>query len=234
VPALVVHRRDSALVPGEAMRWLARQLPDGRYVEVPGDEVPGYLGDVDTLMDEIEEFLLGTRVGSAVARRVLTILFTDVVGSTERAATVGDRRWHELLETHRHEVRSHLARYGGNEVDTAGDGFLATFDSPTSAIRCAWALSEASKAAGLDVRIGLHAGEVLHRDHAITGMAVHIGARVAAQAQASEVLVSSTIRELVIGSGFTFSSRGGHQLKGVPGTWELYTVEQADNRLRVT
>jgi class 3 adenylate cyclase len=165
---------------------------------------------------------------------VLSILFSDVVGSTEWAATVGDRHWHELLETHRHEVRSHLARYGGTEVDTAGDGFLATFDSPTSAIRCALAMSDASTAEGLHVRIGLHAGEVLHRHHAITGMAVHIGARVAAQAKASEVLASSTIRELVIGSGFKFTSRGGHQLKGVPGTWELYVVEQAADRSRVS
>jgi class 3 adenylate cyclase len=192
---------------------------------VPGDQIPGYLGDVDALMDEIEDFLLGTRVGSAASRRVVTMMFSDVVGSTERAAAVGDRRWHHLLETHRGEVRRLLARYGGTEIDTAGDGFLVAFESPTAAIRCALDVSVASSTAGLEVRVGLHAGEVLRRREGMTGVAVHIGARVAGQAGPAEVLVSQTIRDLVIGSAFQFTSRGHHKLKGVPGTWELFAVD---------
>jgi class 3 adenylate cyclase len=223
-PALLVHRRDAPLVPGDAMRWLASQLPDARFVEVPGDQTPGYLGDVDGLMDEIEDFLVGTRVGSVAFRRVVTVLFSDVVGSTERAAAVGDRRWHDLLQSHRREVRRLLAGYGGTEVDTAGDGFLVAFDSPTSAIRCGLAMCEASRAAGLDIRIGLHAGEVHCQADGVTGLAVHIGARVAAVAGAGEVLASQTIRDLVIGSDFEFSDHGRHRLKGVPGEWELFTV----------
>ena len=155
---------------------------------------------------------------------MVTILFSDVVSSTARAAAVGDRRWHDLLATHRNEVRRLLTRYGGTEIDTAGDGFLVTFDSPTSAITFGLALCAASTAAGLDVRIGLHAGEVVHRQNSIVGMAVHIGARVAARAAPRQVLVSQTIRDLVIGSDINLSSEGHHQLKGVPGDWELFTV----------
>ncbi len=224
-PALVLHRRHAPFVPTDGVRWLADHLPDGRYVEVPGDEIPGYLGDVDAVMDEIEEFLLGTRVGAAASRRLVTVMFSDVVGSTERAAEIGDRRWHDVLETHRSEVRRLLARYGGTEIDTAGDGFLVTFESPTACIHCAMALSDTSRSAGLGIRIGIHAGEVVRRGDAITGLAVHIGARVAAAAQAHEVLVSQTVRDLMIGSGFEFDSRGRHTLKGVPGSWELFAVE---------
>jgi class 3 adenylate cyclase len=224
-PALVLHRREAPFLPSDALRWLADHLPDGRYVEVPGDEIPGYLGDVDALMDEIEEFLLGTRVGAAASRRVVTVMFSDVVGSTERAADIGDRRWHGLLETHRLEVRRLLARYGGTEIDTAGDGFLATFVSPTSCIHAAQALADTSRSAGLGVRIGIHAGEVVRRGGGVAGLGVHIGARVAAIAAANEVLVSRTVHDLVIGSGFRFVSRGQHPLKGVPGTWELFAVE---------
>ena len=225
VPALLLHRRDAPLIPGEAMRWLAGELPDARYVEVPGDEVPGYLGDVDALMDEVEEFLLGTRVGGAIDRRVATVLFSDVVGSTERAATVGDRRWHGLLETHRIEARRLLTRYGGREIGTAGDGFLMVFDSPSPAIQCALALCAASKKAGLEIRVGIHTGEVVFEGGDVTGMAVHIGARVAALASPDEVVVSQTVRDMVIDSEFTFTSRGRHELKGVPGTWEIFGVE---------
>jgi class 3 adenylate cyclase len=224
-PALVLHRADAPFIPSDAARWLADRLPSGRYVEVPGDQIPGYLGDVDALMDEIEDFLLGTRVGSAASRRVVTMMFSDVVGSTERAVAVGDRRWHHLLEAHRGEVRRLLARYGGTEIDTAGDGFLVAFESPTAAIRCALDVSVASSTAGLEVRVGLHAGEVVRRREGMTGVAVHIGARVAAQAGPAEVLVSQTIRDLVIGSAFRFTSRGRHELKGVPGTWELFAVD---------
>jgi class 3 adenylate cyclase len=156
---------------------------------------------------------------------VVTVVFSDVVGSTERAAESGDRRWNDMLEAHRTDVRRLLARHGGTEVDTAGDGFLVAFDSPTSAIRCSLAVSESSRAAGLEVRIGLHAGEAVRQRDQVTGLAVHIGARVAAAARANEVLVSQTVRDLVIGSGFDFAPRGRYQLKGVPGMWELFAVE---------
>jgi class 3 adenylate cyclase len=224
-PALVLHRRDAPLIPIEGMRWLADHLPDGRYVEVPGDQIPGYLGDVDALMDEVEDFLLGTRVGAAIDRRVATVLFSDVVGSTERAASVGDRRWHGLLETHRGEARRLLARHGGREINTAGDGFLISFDSPTPAIQCALALCGASKSAGLEIRVGLHSGEVVFEDGDLSGMAVHIGARVAALAEPDEVVVSQTVRDMVIGSEFNFTPKGSHQLKGVPGMWEIFSVD---------
>jgi len=206
------------------MRWLAEHMPNGQYVEVPGDETPGYLGDVDGLMDEVEEFLLGTRVGSAVDRRVATVLFSDVVGSTERAATVGDRAWSGLLEAHRAEARRLLARHGGREMNTAGDGFLIVFDAPTPAIQCALALCDVSRSAGLEVRVGLHSGEVVFESGDVTGLAVHIGARVSALASPGEVVVSQTVRDMVIGSGFEFGSRGRHELKGVPGEWDLYRV----------
>jgi class 3 adenylate cyclase/pimeloyl-ACP methyl ester carboxylesterase len=224
-PALLLHRRDSPLVPGEGIKWLADHLPDGHYVEVPGDEGPGYLGDVDALMDEIEDFLVGTRSGAASNRRVTTVLFSDIVSSTQLAADLGDSRWHHLLETHRVGMRRLLARHGGTEVDTAGDGFLITFDSPTNAIRCALAMSTASRADGLTVRIGIHTGEVVQQGADISGMAVHIGARVTALASGDEVLASGTVRDMVIGSGFTFTARGRHQLKGVPGDWELFSVD---------
>lgn len=174
-PALVLHRQDAPFAPSASLRWLAEHLPNGRYVEHPGNEVPGYLGDVDTLMDEVEEFLVGTRVGGILDRRVMTMLFTDVVGSTERAAGEGDRRWRGLLETLRAGIRRSIARHGGREIDTAGDGFFAAFDSPRSALNCALGVRAAGAEIGLGQRIGLHTGEVLVREGALTGMAVHGG-----------------------------------------------------------
>ena len=224
-PTLVVHRKDAPLLPSEAMDWLAEELANGVYAGVSGDQITGYLGDVDELLDEVEDFLLGTRVGAFADRRVMTILFSDVVGSTERVADIGDRRWYGLLETHRSDVRRLLARYGGREIDTAGDGFLIAFDTPTPAIQCGLAICDVSKHAGLDVRVGLHSGEVVVKDDDLTGVAVHIGARVAARATGAEVLVSSTVKDLVVGSGFAFTSKGRHELKGVPGTWELFRVD---------
>jgi class 3 adenylate cyclase/pimeloyl-ACP methyl ester carboxylesterase len=223
-PTLLLHRGDSNLIPGDGMRWLADNLPDGTYVEVPGDQTPGFLGDVDRLMDEIEEFLLGTRLGAAADRRVATVVFSDVVGSTERAATVGDRVWAGLLETHRAEARNLLTRYGGREMNTAGDGFLIVFDSPTPAIQFGVALCEASRGAGLEVRVGLHSGEVVFEADDVTGMAVNVGARVAGLAPHGRVVVSQTVRDMVIGSRFEFGSMGRHVLKGVPGEWELFEV----------
>jgi class 3 adenylate cyclase/pimeloyl-ACP methyl ester carboxylesterase len=223
-PTLLLHRKDAPFIPAEGMRWLAEHLPKGQYVEVPGDETPGYLGDVDGLMDEIEEFLIGTRVGGAIDRQVATVLFSDVVGSTERAAGVGDRVWSGLLESHRAEARRLLTRYGGKEMHTAGDGFLMVFASPTPAIECALAMSQASRSTGLDIRVGLHSGEVVFEADDISGMAVHIGARVAALANPGEVVVSQTVRDMVIGSRFALTPRGRHELKGVPGTWEIFVV----------
>ena len=223
-PALLIHRKDAPFIPAEGMRWLAEHLQNGQYVEVPGDETPGFLGDVDGLMDEIEEFLVGTRVGSAVDRRVATVLFSDVVGSTERAAGVGDRVWSGLLESHRAEARRLLTRYGGKEMNTAGDGFLIVFDSPTPAIECALAMCQASRSAGLEIRVGLHSGEVVFEADDVSGMAVHIGARVAALANPGEVVVSQTVRDMVIGSRFALTPRGRHELKGVPGAWEIFVV----------
>ena len=226
VPALVLHRRGSALLPAEGVRWLADQLPNGRYIELPGDEVPGYLGDVDALMDEVEEFLVGTRTGGGRHRRVVTVLFSDIVGSTERAATVGDVRWRNLLDNHRREARRLLPHHAGHEIDTAGDSFLIAFESPSAAIRYGLALSETGSRQGLEVRIGIHSGEVADLDGDLAGLAVHLGARVAAMAEMGTVWVSQTVRDLLIGSEFHFISKGRHLLKGVPGDWELFIVER--------
>jgi class 3 adenylate cyclase len=225
-PTLVLHRRDTALLPSEGVRWLADHLPDGRYVELPGNEVPAYLGDVDGLMDEVEELLVGTRTGRGRNRRVLTVLFSDIVGSTERAASAGDSHWRNLLDSHRREARRLLIHYGGHEIDTAGDSFLISFDSPSAAIRYGLALCQGAGAQGLEVRIGIHSGEVADLDGDLTGLAVHLGARVAAAAETGRVWVSQTVRDLLIGSEFRFTSKGRRQLKGVPGEWELFEVER--------
>lgn len=224
-PALIVHRRDAAFAPSESLRWLAERLPRGKYVELPGDEVPGYLGDVDALMDEVEEFLVGTRVGGMVDRRIVTVVFTDVVGSTERVATEGDRRWRGLLEALRTRIRSSIARYGGTEVDTAGDGFFIAFTSPRSALECALEVRTIGAELGLRQRIGVHTGEVIVRDGSLTGMAVHVGARVSGLATPDQICVSQTVRDLMVGSGFHFETCGVHELKGVPGKWELLELD---------
>jgi class 3 adenylate cyclase len=182
------------------------------------------LGDVDGLHDEIEEFLTGVRGGSYVDRALMTVLFTDIVASTIRAAELGDQRWRDLLDRHDQVVRRQLDRFRGREVKTAGDGFLATFDGPGRGIYCACAIREAVRALGIEVRVGMHTGEVEVRGDDVAGMAVHIGARVSAAARSGEVLVTSTVKELVAGSGIKFDDRGGHELKGVPGTWQLYGV----------
>jgi class 3 adenylate cyclase len=223
-PALLVHRSDAELIPSEAMQWLADALPNGRYAGVPGDQITGYLGDVDALMDEIEEFLHGTRLGSTASSQVITVLFTDVVGSTERVSEVGDRQWHRLLESHREEARLLLGRWGGREVGTSGDGLFAVFDAPTPAIRCALAMCASSQSGGLDIRAGIHTGEVEVDGADFIGLGVHLGSRVMSLAGAGEVLVSQTVRDLVMGSGFDMVSRGRHELKGVPGTWEVFGV----------
>ena len=183
--------------------------------------------DADQILDEIEEFLTGVRRGPEPDRVLATVLFTDLVGSTERAAELGDRRWRAVLEKHHDVVRRELARWRGREVDTAGDGFLATFDGPARAIRCARGIVAAVRALGFEIRAGVHTGEVEVVGDKLAGIAVHTGARVAGEALAGEVLVSSTVKDLVAGSGIEFEERGEHELKGVPGTWRLYAVIDA-------
>ena len=184
-----------------------------------------YLGDADAVLDEIEEFLTGARGPADFDRSLATVLFTDIVGSTEKAGDLGDRRWRYLLEDHHARVRRALDRFHGTEVDTAGDGFFATFDGPARAIRCACTIRDSLRDIGIPIRAGLHTGEVERRGKGATGLAVHVGARVAALAQASEVLVTSTVKMLVLGSGIGFADRGRHRLKGVPDQWQLFAVE---------
>lgn len=225
-PALVLHRREARFVPAQGVRWLAEQLPRGQYVEVSGSEVPGYLGDVDLLMDEVEDFLIGTRTGSSATKRVVTVVFSDIVGSTERVAVLGDTRWRHVLDDHHREVRRLTTRYGGRAVDTAGDGFLLAFDTPSSAVRCALDLVRETRRSGLALRVGVHTGEVVVEEDDLRGLAVHLGARVAARAEPGEVWVSQTVRDVLIGAGFAYEPRGRHVLKGVPGEWELFRVSE--------
>ena len=227
VPTLVVHRRGDKYMTPEHGRYLGEHIPGARYVEVAGaDHVP-YLGDADAVLDEVEDFLTGARHGRERDRVVATILFTDIVASTTRAATLGDRSWHELLGRYRDLVRDELARFRGREVDTAGDGFLVTFDGPASAIRCACAIVRVARTLELETRVGVHTGECEVSPEGVTGLAVHIGARVMAKALAGEVLVSGTVRDLMTRSGMVFAPRGRHRLKGVPGEWRLFAVEAA-------
>jgi class 3 adenylate cyclase len=227
VPTLVVHRTDNRLVDVEHGRYLAEHIPDARYVELQGDDYLWFVGDADPILDEIEVFLTGSRRGTRHDRVLATVLFTDIVGSTERAAAIGDAAWRELRDAHDAIVRAELDRHRGREIDTAGDGFLATFDGPARGVRCAIAIRDAVRRLGLEIRAGLHTGEVESDGAGVAGLAVHIGARVAATAGAGEVVASSTVRDLVAGSGIEFEDRGTHELKGVPGGWHLFSVENA-------
>ena len=227
VPTLVVHRRGDRALPVEGARYLAERIRDARLIELPGDDHLPFVGDQGAILDEIEEFLTGVRRQPAIDRILATVLFTDIVGSTERAVKLGDREWRDLLDTHHAVVRRELGHWRGLEVDTAGDGFLATFDGPGRAIRCACAIRDAVRRIGLEVRAGVHTGECEVHGDTVAGIAVHVGARVSALASAGEVLVSSTVRDLVAGSGIEFDDRGEHELKGVPGRWRLYSVVDA-------
>jgi pimeloyl-ACP methyl ester carboxylesterase/class 3 adenylate cyclase len=231
VPTLVIHGAEAGLImPVEGARYLTQQIPGARLVELDGQRQVPWGPGLDRTLDETEAFLLDVWESGGweepESDRVLaTMLFTDIVGSSQRAADLGDRAWRDLLEAHHQLVRRQLLRFRGREVDTAGDGFLASFDGPARAIRCAQAVVEGVNALGLEVRAGLHTGECEVLDGKFAGIAVHTGARVASYAGANEVLVSSTVKDLVAGSGITFEDRGSHELAGVPGEWRLYAVD---------
>jgi pimeloyl-ACP methyl ester carboxylesterase len=224
VPTLVMHTPEDPIVPFEQGRWLAEQIPDARFVELEGrDHVPWF--DVaDQVITETREFLTGFRESAEPEQILATVLFTDIVGSTERARELGDQQWTALLERHHATVRDVLARYRGREIDTAGDGFFAAFDGPARGIRCAQAILDALERIGVQARSGLHTGEVEVVGNNLAGIAVHIGSRVAAVAAAGEVLVSSTVRDLVAGSGIEFQDRGLHELKGLDEPRRLFAV----------
>ena len=225
VPTLILHRRQDRLVSVEHARYLARQIPGAHYTELPGTDHFFWTGDADAYLDQIEEFLTGERHADESDRVLATILFADIAGSTERAAQLGDARWHRLLDSYYSVARRQLERFGGREIDTAGDGFFAAFDGPARAIRCAAAIGGEARLLGLEIRAGVHTGECEVMGAKIGGIAVHIGARVAGHASPGEVLVSSTVKDLVAGSGMSFQDRGSHALKGVPGQWHLYAAD---------
>jgi class 3 adenylate cyclase len=230
VPTLIVHRTGDTRVSVEAGRYFAAHIPGAVYVELPGRDHAAWAGDSDAAIDTIERFLTGT-VATADADRVLaTVMFTDIVGSTRQAAALGDRDWRMLLDRHRAVARSEFGRYRGREVQNTGDGFLVTFDGPARAIRCADAVRDAVRPLGLDLRIGVHTGEITIDGSDISGIAVHLAARVADAARAGEVLVSSTVKDLVAGSGIRFADRGTHALKGFEGEMRLYAVERGAPR----
>jgi pimeloyl-ACP methyl ester carboxylesterase/plasmid stabilization system protein ParE len=225
VPTLVLHRRDDRMVALDLGRYVADHIPGATFVETDGADHLFFTGDADTVLDEIEEFLTGIRPLPLVERVLATVLFTDIVDSTKRAVELGDQRWKELLGRHDAQVRRQLARFQGREVNTTGDGFLARFDGPARAIRCAVAIRDVLRSLGLEVRAGVHTGEVELRGDDISGIAVHIAARVAAAAKAGEVLASRIVVDLVAGSGLSFAARGERNLKGVAGEWGLFAVE---------
>jgi class 3 adenylate cyclase len=224
-PTLVLHRVGDPVEDVEAGRDFAARIPGARFVELQGEEWPVWAGDQAALFSAVESFLREIRDEAEELDRVLaTILFTDIVGSTERASSLGDRRWRELVERHHAVVRALLGRYRGTEQDVAGDGFFAAFDGPARAVRCAQAIAEAVRPLELEIRAGVHTGEVGTSDGKVSGIAVNIAARVAALAQPSEVLVSQTVKDLVAGSGIHLVDRGVHSLKGIDGSWQLFAA----------
>jgi class 3 adenylate cyclase len=220
VPTLVLHSKDNLLYPLTLVRYLADHIDGAKFVELPG-------GDIHfsaAVLEEIVEFVTGERPEVEVDRVLTTLLFTDIVGSTERAAAMGDQAWRSLLDAHDRAVRDHLRRFRGKEINTTGDGFLACFDGPARAIRCALAISESTRPLGIDLHMGLHTGECEVRGDDLGGLTVHIAARIASLAGPADVLVSGTVKDLVAGSKIDFVDRGECQLKGVPGSWKLYQV----------
>jgi class 3 adenylate cyclase len=227
VPTLVVQHADDPIVLPEWGKYVADHISGAKYVELPGRNIFHFVEPWRPSFQEIYEFLTGQRAEVADDRVLATVLFTDIVDSTRRAAEMGDRDWHASLDAHDAVIRSQLARFRGREVNTSGDGFLAMFDGPQRAIRCAMAIRDAVQSLGIQVRAGLHTGECEVRGEDIGGIGVHIGARVSALAGPNEVLVSSTLSDLVIGSGLEFEERGIHALKGVPGEWQIFAVASA-------
>lgn len=224
VPTLVLHRTDDPVEPVQSGRLLAERIPGAILVELPGRDSLPWIGEAEGVLEQIEMFLTGERRAPEPDRVLATVLFTDVVDSTAKAAAMGDRGWRELLEQHDRIIRAEIGRARGREVKTMGDGFLATFDGPARAIACATAIVGAVRALGIEVRAGLHTGEVETLGHDVGGIAVSIGARVAAIAGPNEVFVSGTVKDLVAGSGLAFEDAGEHELKGVPDRWHLYRV----------
>jgi class 3 adenylate cyclase/pimeloyl-ACP methyl ester carboxylesterase len=225
VPTLIMHRPNERVWDVRHSRYLAEHIDGARYVELEGIDSLPFVGDSDAIVEEIEEFLTGVRSGGEFARALLTVLFTDIVDATARAAKLGDGRWRDLLAQHDEQVRAQLARFGGRAVKTVGDGFLATFDGPPSrALRCALAITAAARELDMEVRVGMHTGECELIGEDVGGMAVHIASRVSGLAGAGEVLVSGTVFGTVVGGPFTFEDRGFHELKGVPGRWPLFAL----------
>ena len=225
VPSLVMHREHDSAQPVELMQDAARLIPGAQHIELPGIDHWYTAEPQEPMFDAIESFIdtLGGAKRTST-RRLATVLFTDIVGSTERAASLGDAAWNDLVEGHHARVRTQLGLFRGTEVDTAGDGFLATFDGPARAVHCAQAIASSVRELGLEIRAGVHTGEIELSDGHVRGIAVHIGARVMSLARPSEVVVSSTVKDLVAGSGLDFEDAGEHELKGVPDTWHLYRV----------
>ena len=224
-PTLIFQSQDNWLFRREHGTYLADHIPDSRYVDLPSTDRLVFGANAEMVLAEIEEFLTGARAGISSDRVLATLLFTDIVGSTRTAADLGDREWRTRLDNHDAALRAQIRRYGGREVNTTGDGFLAAFDGVTNALRCAEAMTNASRASGVEIRAGLHTGECERRGRDVAGLAVHIAARVAALAGPNEVLVSRTVRDLVVGSDLRFGSRGEHELKGIPDQWQIYALE---------
>jgi class 3 adenylate cyclase len=226
VPTFIIHRQGDVRVNVEAGRFMARQIPNAKYLEVPGIDHTLWTGETERILDEVEEFLTGSRSAIESDRVLATVLFTDIVNSTKRAETIGDRAWHDVLDRHNALVRREISRHRGHEVRTMGDGFLATFDGPARSIRCALAINEGVEALGLQVRAGLHTGEVEMADDDLSGIAVHIASRVATMAKPGQVLVSNTVRDLVAGSNIRFHDEGSHSLKGLTESVRLFAAER--------
>ena len=227
VPTLIIHRKDDVTVNVEGGRLLAERIPDAKYVELSGvDHLPFVGENSNRILDEMAQFLTGKWRPIETDCVLATVLFTDIVDASKRAAELGDRQWRDLLERHHSRVRKELNRYRGKEVDTTGDGFFATFDGPARAIRCACAIQDAVSGLDLSIRAGLHTGECEIMEDKVSGIAVHIGARIMEKSDPGEVFVSSTVKDLVAGSGLKFNDRGKHNLKGIPGEWRIFQVER--------
>ena len=224
VPTLVIHRAEGKGIPREYGRYLAANIAGARYVELPGADNLIWAGDQDAILDEIQDFITGTRPAPTPKRVLATVLFTDIVDSTRKAAELGDRAWRRILDEHFAVTRRQLDRFDGREIKTVGDGVLATFDGPARAVRCAAAIRDDLAELGLDIRAGLHTGEIELQADDIAGLAVHIGARISVLAGPGEIFVSSTVKDLVVGSGLEFEDRGSRQLKGVPGEWRVFVL----------